>query len=142
MMLVDLESDDIKLDERGQPVIGNDGDFALISGKKCFLQDLRNEILTEQAELFYEDEDEDDSYGFGLLEFKNETYSEFLGLEIERRIKEKLKKREEIDPSSIHTKMMLSENKILKIQIHYKLKDTDEEYDAEISEDRVEVVRE
>lgn len=142
MMLVDLESDDIKLDERGQPVISNDGDFALVSGEKCFLQDLRNEILTEQAELFYEDEDEDDSYGFGLLEFKNETYSEFLGLEIERRIKEKLKKREEIDPSSIHTKMMLLENKILKIQIHYKLKDTDEEYDAEISEDRVEVVRE
>ncbi len=142
MMLVDLESDDIKLDERGQPVISNDGDFALVSGEKCFLQDLRNEILTEQAELFYEDEDEDDSYGFGLLEFKNETYSEFLGLEIERRIKEKLKKREEIDSSSIHTKMILSENKILKIQIHYKLKDTDEEYDAEISEDRVEVVRE
>ncbi|MCI8503676.1 MAG: DUF2634 domain-containing protein [Hungatella sp.] len=141
MMLVDLEYDDIKLDERGQPVIGNDGDFALISGKKCFLQDLRNEILTEQAELFYEDEDEDDSYGFGLLEFKNETYSEFLGLEIERRIKEKLKKREEIDPASINTELIQAGDKI-KIVIHFKLKETDEEYDAEISENRVEVVKE
>lgn len=141
MMLVDLESDDIKLDERGQPVISNDGDFALISGKKCFLQDLRNEILTEQAELFYEDEDEDDSYGFGLLEFKNETYSEFLGLEIERRIKEKLKKREEIDPASINTELIQAGDKI-KIVIHFKLKETDEEYDAEISENRVEVVKE
>lgn len=141
MMLVDLEYDDIKLDERGQPVIGNDGDFALISGKKCFLQDLRNEILTEQAELFYEDEDEDDSYGFGLLEFKNETYSEFLGLEIERRIKEKLKKREEIDPASISTELIQAGDKI-KIVIHFKLKETDEEYDAEISENRVEVVKE
>ncbi len=141
MMLVDLEYDDIKLDERGQPVIGNDGDFALISGKKCFLQDLRNEILTEQAELFYEDEDEDDSYGFGLLEFKNETYSEFLGLEIERRIKEKLKKREEIDPASISTELIQAGDKI-KITIHFKLKETDEEYDAEISENRVEVVKE
>lgn len=141
MMLVDLESDDIKLDERGQPVISNDGDFALVSGEKCFLQDLRNEILTEQAELFYEDEDEDDSYGFGLLEFKNETYSEFLGLEIERRIKEKLKKREEIDPASINTELIQAGDKI-KIVIHFKLKETDEEYDAEISENRVEVVKE
>jgi hypothetical protein len=141
MMLVDLESDDIKLDERGQPVISNDGDFALVSGEKCFLQDLRNEILTEQAELFYEDEDEDDSYGFGLLEFKNETYSEFLGLEIERRIKEKLKKREEIDPASISTELIQAGDKI-KITIHFKLKETDEEYDAEISENRVEVVKE
>lgn len=141
MMLVDLEYDDIKLGERGQPVIGNDGDFALISGKKCFLQDLRNEILTEQAELFYEDENEDDSYGFGLLEFKNETYSEFLGLEIERRIKEKLKKREEIDPASINTELIQAGDKI-KIVIHFKLKETDEEYDAEISENRVEVVKE
>ena len=102
---------------------------------------MRNEILTEQAELFYEDEDEDDSYGFGLLEFKNETYSEFLGLEIERRIKEKLKKREEIDPASISTELIQAGDKI-KITIHFKLKETDEEYDAEISENRVEVVKE
>lgn len=141
MQLINLESVDIKLDEEGQPVIGSDGDFELISDEKCFRQDLKNEILTEQAELFYEDEDEDDSYGFGLLEFKNETYSEFLALEIGRRIKEKLKKREEIDPASISTELIQDGDKI-KITIHFKLKETDEEYDAEISENRVEVVKE
>lgn len=141
MQLINLESVDIKLDEEGQPVIGSDGDFELISDEKCFRQDLKNEILTEQAELFYEDEDEDDSYGFGLLEFKNETYSEFLALEIGRRIKEKLKKREEIDPAGISTELIQDGDKI-KITIHFKLKETDEEYDAEISENRVEVVKE
>lgn len=141
MQLINLESVDIKLDEEGQPVIGSDGDFELISDEKCFRQDLKNEILTEQAELFYEDEDEDDSYGFGLLEFKNETYSEFLALEIGHRIKDKLKKREEIDPASISTELIQDGDKI-KITIHFKLKETDEEYDAEISENRVEVVKE
>ena len=142
MQLVGIDSADIKLDEKGQPVVGSDGDFELISGEKCFRQDLKNEILTEQAELFYEDEDEDDSYGFGLLEFKNETYSEFLALEVERRIKEKLKKREEVDPSSISTALSRVTDGTIKIRIHFRLKKTEEEYDAEISEGRVEVVKE
>ena len=77
MQLVGIDSADIKLDEKGQPVVGSDGDFELISGEKCFRQDLKNEILTEQAELFYEDEDEDDSYGFGLLEFKSSLANSF-----------------------------------------------------------------
>lgn len=77
-----------------------------------------------------------------MLEFKNETYSEFLALEVERRIKEKLKKREEVDPSSISTALSRVTDGTIKIRIHFRLKKTDEEYDAEISEGRVEVVKE
>ncbi len=142
MQLADMESADIKLDKHGQPVVDNEGDFEFVSGVKCFLQDLRNEILTEQAELFYEDEDEIDSYGFGLLEFMKAAYSEFLELEIEQRIKEKLKKREGIDPESIQTELFLNGEGLVKIKIHFRIQETNEEYDVEISENQVEVIKE
>ncbi len=142
MQLVDMDSSDIKLDSNGQPVVDIEGDFELVFDRKCFQQDLRNEILTEQAELFYEDEDELDSYGFGLLEFIKDTYSDFVDLEIEQRINEKLRKREEIESASIQTNIITNEYGIIKIRIHFRVSETDEEYDVEISENKVEVVKE
>lgn len=141
MQMVDLDVCDIRLDENGQPMIDSDGKVEIIDGEKCWLQDLRNEILTEQAELFYETEDEADSYGFGLTEFKNETYSDFLELEYQQRIREKLQKRKEIDPESITVKLTENDGVVI-VKVHFQRIDSNEEYDAEISENRVEVVKE
>lgn len=58
---------DIMLDEDGQPVSDGNGDAALVSNDDCWLQDIKNEALTEEGELFYEDEEGDESYGCCML---------------------------------------------------------------------------
>ena len=66
MTIVGEDNTDIKLDANGQPVPDKNGDFATVSGDECWEQDLRLEAHTEEGELFYEDEDGDEAYGFGL----------------------------------------------------------------------------
>lgn len=40
---------DIMLDEDGQPVSDGNGDAALVSDEDCWLQDIKNEALTEEG---------------------------------------------------------------------------------------------
>ena len=63
------------------------GDFKIVSGDACWEQDLRLEALTEPGELFYEDENGDEAYGFGLLDFSHAENDEFTQKEIEQRVK-------------------------------------------------------
>ena len=57
MQMVTEEDDDLMLDADGQPTAGTDGQSELAEDDMCWLQDLKNEALTEEGELFYEDEE-------------------------------------------------------------------------------------
>ena len=69
MQITGANDVDIMLDEDGQPVSDGNGDTALVSDDECWLQDIKNEAMTEEGELFYEDEEGDASYGWSLLDF-------------------------------------------------------------------------
>ena len=76
MQITGANDVDIMLDEDGQPVSDGNGDTALVSDDECWLQDIKNEAMTEEGELFYEDEEGDASYGWSLLDFmQGEKYS-------------------------------------------------------------------
>lgn len=55
---------DMQLDETGDIVIGNNGDFVSISGLDSLTQDLRNRILTPRGSY-----PEDSSWGLGIRQF-------------------------------------------------------------------------
>ena len=53
MQITGANDVDIMLDEDGQPVSDGNGDTALVSDDECWLQDIKNEAMTEEGELFY-----------------------------------------------------------------------------------------
>lgn len=142
MQIVDIEDEDIKLDENGQPVFA-DGDFDTVSGDACWYQDLRNESLTEEGELFYEDEEDDEAYGFGMQDFiqSEDDDEDFLKTEIEQRIRAKLGKRRYIDGASVQINILSAGRNSITANISFKRLDDDTIYslDADTSEDIAEV---
>ena len=76
MQITGANDVDIMLDEDGQPVSDGNGDTALVSDDECWLQDIKNEAMTEEGELFYEDEEGDASYGWSLLDFMQGEYDD------------------------------------------------------------------
>lgn len=139
MQIVGEHDTDIMMDEAGQPVSNGKGDVAIVSEDACWLQDLKNEALTEEGELFYEDEDGRDSYGWGLLEFLQAEIDEFCQLEIQQRIRSKLTKREYIDAASIKTDIQYDGHQY-RIRISFRRNDNSQEYNIDIESDGVEVV--
>lgn len=103
MQITGANDVDIMLDEDGQPVSDGNGDTALVSDDECWLQDIKNEAMTEEGELFYEDEEGDASYGWSLLDFMQGEYDDFTQMEIQQRIRSKMSKRDYIDAGSIQT---------------------------------------
>lgn len=87
MQITGANDVDIMLDEDGQPVSDGNGDTALVSDDECWLQDIKNEAMTEEGELFYEDEEGDASYGWSLLDFMQGEYDDFTQMEIQQRIR-------------------------------------------------------
>ena len=73
MQITGANDVDIMLDEDGQPVSDGNGDTALVSDDECWLQDIKNEAMTEEGELFYEDEEGDASYGWSCLTLCRES---------------------------------------------------------------------
>lgn len=139
-MLIAGENDiDIMLDGNGQPVADESGEAALVSGDACWMQDIRNEALTEEGEVFYEDGDGDESYGFGLIDFMQQEYDEFTEMEIQQRIRAKLSKREYIDAASIQASTGF-DGKNHSIRVAFKKNGSNEEYNMDIETDGVEVV--
>lgn len=138
MQIIGENEVDILLDENGQPVPDN-GDVALVSGDECWLQDIKNEALTQEGELFYEDEAGNDSYGWGLLDFLQTEGDEFLLLEIQQRIRAKMAKRDYIDAASIHTEISF-DGRLCHISVCFKRIDKSQEYNIDIESNGVEVV--
>lgn len=139
MRIISENEVDILLNENGQPVPDGNGDLTLVSGDECWLQDIKNEALTQEGELFYEDEDGNDSYGWGFLDFLQAEGDEFLLQEIKQRIRAKMAKRDYIDAASIHTEISF-DGRLCHIDISFKRVDNDQEYNIGIETDGVEVI--
>lgn len=139
MQMVGTEDTDIRMDENGQPMAGSDGDAAVAADDPCWFQDLKNEAITEEGELFYEDEEGDESYGFGLLDFLQGEYDEFMELEIQQRIRAKLQKRSYIDIGSIRTEVDYNGHDY-RIRTTFKRTDGNEVYSLDIQSNGVEVI--
>ena len=127
---------DIMLDEDGQPVSDGNGDAALVSDEDCWLQDIKNEALTEEGELFYEDEEGDESYGWSLLDFMQGEYDDFMQMEIQQRIRSKLSKREYIDAGSIQT-VVKFDGHVYRIRVSFRRNDSNRSYNIVIGSDGV-----
>lgn len=141
MRLTGTDDTDIALDKYGQPVIGEDGDVKLVSGQECWTQDVWLEMLTEEGELLHEDEEGRWAYGFGYGTVLNGLDDEEAEEEIYARTREKLTKREYIEPDSIKTSLIETDRKGKKIlRVSYSPLDSDEEINKDIRVDGAEVM--
>lgn len=138
-MTIVMEDDtDLRIGQDGQPIAGADGDFDTVYGKECWEQDLRLECGTEEGELFYEDEDGDESYGFGLLDYAHAENDEFTQMEIQQRIRGKLSKRTYLDPGKTRIDTTYSDG-IYRAKLSVSPNDSNDEYNMELSTEDVEV---
>lgn len=138
MTIVGESNTDIKLDANGQPVPDGNGDFATVSGDECWEQDLKLEAETEEGELFYEDEDGDEAYGFGLRDFTHAEDDEFTRTEINQRIRGKLSKRTYLDMAKTTQEITYSDG-VYRDKVSVAKNGSDEGYDMELSTEEVEV---
>lgn len=138
MTIVGEDNTDIKLDANGQPVPDKNGDFATVSGDECWEQDLGLEAHTEEGELFYEDEDGDEAYGFGLLDFVHAENDEFTQTEIMQRVRGKLAKRTYLDLAKT-TQEVTFRDGIYYDSVSISKNDSNDEYNMELSTEEVEV---
>lgn len=138
MTIVGEDNTDIKLDANGQPVPDKNGDFATVSGDECWKQDLRLEAHTEEGELFYEDEDGDEAYGFGLLNFVHAENDEFTQTEIMQRVRGKLAKRTYLDLAKTTQEVTFLDG-IYYDSVSISKNDSNDEYNIELSTEEVEV---
>ena len=84
MTITGEHNTDILLDEKGQPVPDENGDFKILSDDECWRQDIMLETVTAEGELFYEDATGNERYGFGLTDFIHAEKNDFLEMEIGR----------------------------------------------------------
>lgn len=95
------EDTDIRIDKDGQPCADEKGEFLLVSGTDCFLQDIWLDMLTEEGELLQEDAEGEAAFGYGLRRYMNAEFSEEIQEEISALIRNKLTKRQDIRNESI-----------------------------------------
>ncbi len=138
MTIVGEDCTDIMLDENGQPVADENGEFKTVSGDECWEQDLRLEAQTEEGELFYEDADGDEAYGFGFLDFTHAEDDDLTRMEISQRVRDKLAKREYLDQRKT-TQDISFDNSVFTDNVSVSKQDSNEEYNIELSTDEVEV---
>ncbi len=124
---------DIKLDENWKLTQATNGDAPLVSDVDAFLQDIRLESITQEGELFY-----DQDYGWSLLDFLHSLDDETTKLEIEERVKSKLAARELIDVESIAVVSEFKED-VLTVQAYFRLAGMAELQRAEVSLSRVQM---
>lgn len=138
MTIVDEDNTDIKLDANGQPIPDKNGDFSVVSGDECWEQDLRLEAATEEGELFYEDEDGDEAYGFGMLDFIHAENDEFTPTEIRQRVRGKIAKRTYLDLAKT-TQEITFRDGVFYNNVSVSKNDASDEYNLELSTKEVEV---
>lgn len=124
---------DIKLDENWKLTQATNGDAPLVSDVDAFLQDIRLESITQEGELFY-----DQDYGWSLLDFLHSLDDETTKLEIEERVKSKLAARDLIDAESIAVVSEFKED-VLTVQAYFRLAGVAELQRVEASLSRVQV---
>lgn len=140
MELVGIEETDIYMDDRGQPVASENGDFKVAENIDCWMQDIRNEMLTAEGELFYEDQEDIEAYGYSLVDFLNIEYDEMDIEEIKQRIREKLGKRKDIDEDSILIAVVPDAAGDYHAAVRFQQLDESRKYDMDIDLSEIEVV--
>lgn len=123
---------DIKMSEDWHLTQATDGDAPVTSGTDELLQRIRMEAMTQEGELFY-----DETWGWNLAEFLQAEDSDFTRLEIEQRIKSKLRKYEEINSRTVEVDFVPQATGLL-VEVRFTLA-TGEDATIEIQLDRVSV---
>lgn len=139
MTLTGIDNKEIMLDEEGQPVLGPLGDFIIVEGVECWKQDIILEAGTEEGELFYEDCEGNDSYGFSMKDFLHMLLDNFEVMKIRQRIFNKLTKRPELDDRSIVTEVEFDGNEY-RSRTSYKLNDSTDAYNMSMEIKGTEVI--
>lgn len=117
-----------------------DGDVRLVSEEDCWIQDVWMEMLTEEGELLHEDEEGRWAYGFGYGTVLNGLDSEEANEEIYARTREKLTKRDYIEPDSIKTSITTPDRKGRRtLRVTYSPLDAEKEVNKDIRIDGAEV---
>lgn len=123
---------DIKMSEDWRLTQATDGDAPVTNGTDELLQRIRMEAMTQAGELFY-----DESWGWSLAEFLQAEDSDFTRLEIEQRIKSKLRKYEEINSRTVQVGFVPQATGLL-VEVRFELA-TGEDAAIGIQLDRVSV---
>lgn len=139
MTLAGLNNTDILLQEDGQPYIGQTGDFAIARGIDCWKQDIMLEAATEEGELFYEDAEGVNAYGFSLKRYLQSELDDFERMKIKQQIRNKLAKRSELDERSIEMDESY-DGRTYSNQTTFKLNDYSDAYNINMELDSVEVI--
>lgn len=132
-MMAGLFDTDIKLDENWQLTAAANGDAPITSNTDCLIQDIRLEAMSQEGELFY-----DEDWGWSLLDFLQLQDDDLTKLEIDQRIKTKLSRREEIDSETIATQLTFEDDKV-SIKVAFKFINDSTQYNLDIALDRVNV---
>ena len=106
---------DIKLDDDWQLTPAATGDAPVTDDESGFLQTLQIEALTQEGELFY-----DEDFGWSLLDFIHQPDNELTRIEISSRIRRKLTAHEEIIPNSVEISQKWTSD-LLNIYIKFQL---------------------
>lgn len=124
---------DIKMDENWKLTQAANGDAPTVSGVECILQDIKLEAVTQEKEIFY-----DENYGWSLLDFIQAEDNALTRTEIEQRIKSKLSNRDYIDSDSIEILIVFTDI-TLTISIAFKFINDDETYTVDLVLNRIKV---
>ena len=106
---------DIKLDDDWQLTPAATGDAPITDDESGFIQTLQIEALTQEGELFY-----DEDFGWSLLDFIHQQDNELTRIEISSRIRRKLTVHEEIVPDSVGISQEWTDD-LLNIYIKFQL---------------------
>ncbi len=121
---------DILVDNNGEIAIAANKNAMLVFDNDQLLQDIKLEAKTSEGDCFYDKE-----YGWSLLDFLHREIDDLMILEVQQRIKEKLKKHTEIDQQSINIGITENLDMII-FKIRFKLSN-DDELSLEVNLDRV-----
>lgn len=130
--LEEMIGEDILLVD-GDFVRALDGDFEVVTGFECLVQEIKNEVITEPGDLFY-----DEKYGYGLLKFMHAQGDELTQLELTNRIQDKLSLNEFVDPNSIEVEVLFWNLERIKIIVKFEAMGEAVELEIDIA-DRVKV---
>lgn len=123
---------DIKLDDNWQLTPAASGDAPLTDEEEGLLQTIRTESMTQEGELFYDEE-----FGWSLLDYIHAQESDLVKIEIESRIKKKLTKYDEIIKDTVKIAQIWG-NDALNITVRFQL-NNGTEHKLTVSLDRIEV---
>lgn len=124
---------DIRLDENWHLTQAADGDAPIVSEYDSLLQEIRLEAVTQEGELFF-----DTAWGWSLLDFLQSQDDELTRLEVQERIKSKLRQRPEVDFDSVQIELTAFQD-AFRILTSFRFMGEDELRTIDVQLDRVKV---